>query len=52
MMHPARARVVSCWGILHAPASGLAMAELIVAGQAQSVDPAPFAVQRATAVSR
>src|SRR5215831_18000666 len=37
----------SCWGILNAPASGLAMAELIVDGQAHSVDLTPFAPQRA-----
>ena len=37
----------SCWGILNAPASGLAMAELIVDGQAHSVDLTLFAPQRA-----
>jgi glycine/D-amino acid oxidase-like deaminating enzyme len=37
----------SCWGILNAPASGLAMAELTVDGQAKSIDLAPFAPQRA-----
>ena len=37
----------SCWGILNAPASGLSMAELIVDGQAHSVDLTPFAPQRA-----
>lgn len=42
----------NCWGILNAPASGLAMAELIVNGQAQSVDLALFAVQRATVAAR
>ena len=42
----------SCWGILNAPASGLAMAELMVDGQAQSVDLAPFAVQRVAMASR
>jgi len=36
----------SCWGILNAPASGLAMAELIVDGAAHSVDLAPFDPQR------
>jgi glycine/D-amino acid oxidase-like deaminating enzyme len=36
----------SCWGILNAPASGLAMAELIVDGQAHSVDLIPFSPQR------
>ncbi|MGE3538245.1 MAG: NAD(P)/FAD-dependent oxidoreductase [Candidatus Tectimicrobiota bacterium] len=39
----------SCWGILNAPASGLALAELIVDGHASSVDLAPFAPQRALA---
>ena len=42
----------SCWGMLNAPASGLAMAELMVDGQAHSVDLAPFALQRATMASR
>jgi len=37
----------SCWGILNAPASGLAMAELLVDGQARSVDLRPFDPQRA-----
>ena len=37
----------SCWGILNAPASGLAMAELIVDGQAHSVDLRPFEPRRA-----
>jgi glycine/D-amino acid oxidase-like deaminating enzyme len=37
----------SCWGILNAPASGLAMAELIVDGQAHSVDLRPFDPRRA-----
>jgi hypothetical protein len=32
----------SCWGILNAPASGLAMAELIVDGHAHSIDLTPF----------
>jgi glycine/D-amino acid oxidase-like deaminating enzyme len=32
----------SCWGILNAPATGLAMAELVVDGEASSVDVAPF----------
>lgn len=36
----------SCWGILNAPASGLAMAELLVDGHARTVDLAPFALQR------
>lgn len=38
----------SCWGILNGPASGLAMAELIVEGQSRSVDLTPFALQRVT----
>ena len=37
----------SCWGILNAPASGLALAELIVDGQAHSVDLRPFDPRRA-----
>lgn len=37
----------SCWGILNAPATGLAMAELIVDGQTRSVDLRPFDPQRA-----
>lgn len=37
----------SCWGILNAPASGLAMAELIVDGQAHSIDLTAFAPERA-----
>jgi len=37
----------SCWGILNAPASGLAMAELLVEGQAHSVDLRPFDPRRA-----
>lgn len=36
----------SCWGILNAPASGLALAELIADGQAHSVDLAPFSPAR------
>jgi glycine/D-amino acid oxidase-like deaminating enzyme len=39
----------SCWGILNAPASGLAMAELIVEGRAQSVDLRAYEPQRAWA---
>jgi glycine/D-amino acid oxidase-like deaminating enzyme len=39
----------SCWGILNAPASGLAMAELIVDGRASSIDLTPFDPQRALA---
>ena len=30
------------WGMLNAPATGLALAELIVDGRAQSVDLVPF----------
>ncbi|MCY4454160.1 MAG: FAD-dependent oxidoreductase [Immundisolibacterales bacterium] len=32
----------NCWGILNAPASGKAMAELIATGEARCVDLAPF----------
>lgn len=32
----------NCWGMLNAPASGLAMAELIADGAAQSIDLSPF----------
>ena len=32
----------SCWGILNAPASGAAMAELILTGSSETVDLAPF----------
>ena len=42
----------SCWGILNAPASGLAMAELIVDGAARSVDLSPFDPQRLMATRR
>ena len=34
----------SCWGILNAPASGMAMAELILDGASTTVDLRPFAV--------
>jgi glycine/D-amino acid oxidase-like deaminating enzyme len=34
------------WGMLNAPATGLALAELIVDGHAGSVDLAPFAPAR------
>jgi len=34
----------SCWGILNAPVTGLAMAELILEGKAKSVDLSSFAV--------
>jgi glycine/D-amino acid oxidase-like deaminating enzyme len=37
----------SCWGILNAPASGLALAELIVDGVAGSVDLTPYDPRRA-----
>ncbi len=37
----------NCWGILNAPASGLAMAELLVDGRAQSVDLRAYDPQRA-----
>jgi glycine/D-amino acid oxidase-like deaminating enzyme len=39
----------SCWGILNAPASGLAMSELIVDGQATSIDLGPFDPKRSLA---
>ena len=32
----------NCWGILNAPASGKAMAELIATGEARAVDLSPF----------
>ena len=32
----------NCWGILNAPASGKAMAELVATGEARCVDLAPF----------
>lgn len=41
----------SCWGILMAPATGLAMAELIAEGEAKSVDLRPFYPQRFLAAS-
>ncbi|HEY7494829.1 MAG TPA: hypothetical protein VIH59_27475 [Candidatus Tectomicrobia bacterium] len=40
------------WGILNAPASGLAVAELLVDGHVHSIDLAPFAGQRATLASQ
>ena len=40
----------SCWGILNGPASGLAMAELIVDGRSRTVDLTPFDPQRALAL--
>ena len=36
----------SCWGILNAPASGLALTELIVDGRAECVDLAPYDPRR------
>ncbi len=36
----------SCWGILNAPASGAAMAELILKGRAETVDLRPFDPRR------
>ena len=36
----------NCWGMLNAPGTGLAMAELISDGQASSIDLAPFAPNR------
>jgi glycine/D-amino acid oxidase-like deaminating enzyme len=36
----------SVWGILNAPATAEAMAELVVDGAARTVDPAPFAPGR------
>ena len=36
----------SCWGILNAPATGAALAELILDGQAKIVDLAPFSPAR------
>ena len=36
----------NCWGILNAPASGLAMTELIVDGYAKTVDLSPFDPRR------
>ena len=36
----------NCWGILWGPVSGLLMAELILDGQAKTVDLAPFSPDR------
>jgi glycine/D-amino acid oxidase-like deaminating enzyme len=36
----------SCWGILNGPATGLAMAELIVEGRSKSVDIGAFSPSR------
>lgn len=41
----------SCWGILNGPATGEAMAELIVEGTSSHVDLAPFRVERLNARS-
>lgn len=38
----ARSPPRSCWGILNAPASGEALAEMIVDGKASSTDLQPF----------
>jgi glycine/D-amino acid oxidase-like deaminating enzyme len=38
----------NCWGILNAPASGIAMAELIAYGKSSSVDLRPFTPARFT----
>ncbi|KAF8724048.1 hypothetical protein HU200_021058 [Digitaria exilis] len=35
-----------CWGILNAPATGAALAELILDGRAETVDLAPFSPER------
>jgi glycine/D-amino acid oxidase-like deaminating enzyme len=42
----------SVWGILNAPATGEAMAELIMRGAAQHVDLSPFAPGRFPALDR
>jgi glycine/D-amino acid oxidase-like deaminating enzyme len=39
----------NCWGILNAPASGQALAELISTGTTNSIDLAPFDPGRFTA---
>ena len=36
----------SCWGILNAPASGVALAELVLTGSAETVDLRPFDPRR------
>lgn len=36
----------SCWGILNAPATGCALAELIVTGRCDTVDLSPFDPRR------
>ncbi|KAJ1678235.1 hypothetical protein EV182_004492 [Spiromyces aspiralis] len=36
----------SCWGILNAPGTGKAMAELILFGQAKCIDITPYRVGR------
>ena len=42
----------SCWGILNAPASGAAMAELILKGRAETVDLRPFDPRRQLGICR
>ena len=42
----------NCWGILNAPASGAAMAELIDVGACSTVDLAPFTPARFAALAR
>jgi glycine/D-amino acid oxidase-like deaminating enzyme len=42
----------SVWGMLNAPATGEAMAELILDGAARQVDLAPFAAQRSNGLRR
>ena len=42
----------SVWGMLNAPATGEAMAELILDGNAQTVDLAPFTLRRLTPLDR
>jgi len=42
----------NCWGILNAPASGAAMAELVAEGTSTCVDLRPFSVQRLAAAAR
>jgi glycine/D-amino acid oxidase-like deaminating enzyme len=41
----------SCWGILNAPATGLAVAELLATGEARSVDLRAFAPARFAGVA-
>ena len=42
----------NCWGILNAPASGAAIAELVVDGVSSSVDLRPFSAQRLLVFAR